>query len=1072
MSRFSGFFRRSDKTRSPSQNTPDVAPGSAGPDHPDDVPQEIPRGGTALFVRRPILAFVLSALIVIAGLAGLGGVEIRELPDVDRPVVTVTTEYSGASPETVDQEITSRVEGAVGRVSGIRTISSQSRYGRSRVTLEFGDDVDLDVAATDARDAMARIANQLPEGAEQPRIIKADANAQAVLRVAVTSAARSPQELTQIVTDRVEDRLISVDGVADLQIYGDREPIFRVDIDLRKLAARGLTLANLRNALASVAYDVPAGDLAGARQSINVRTTAMVATTDAFEELTIADNVILGDVASVTLGPKGNETVLRANGQNGIGIGIIRQATSNTLDISRDVRAVVAELSQTLPDDVAIFVTSDDAVFINGSIREVMITLALAVAIVIAVIFLFLRDFRATLIPALAMPVALIGAIAAIYLVGFSVNILTLLALVLATGMVVDDAIVVLENIVRRRGLGAGPRAAAVLGTQEVFFAVVTTTATLAAVFVPLSFLPGQVGGLFREFGFTLAMAVMLSSVVALTLCPVLASRLLTRPVAENPRGPLVWLGNRLAALYRLTLRAALATPFVVILIAVLFAVTATFMAQSIKQELTPREDRAIALLSITAPQGVSLAYTLGKMQEIEDQVAPLRDTGEIRNVFAIAGWGGNTSRGFMVMSLAPWEERERSQDEIVGQINGALRSVIGVRAFAIQPNSLGIRGAGRGLSFAITGNNYAQLTDVAERLVAKMQENPDLGQVRLEFETTLPQLFIEIDRRRASDLGVDITGLGDALRAVLDGRPVGEIFINDSSFEIQMVSTAVPVDDPGDLENVFVRASDGQMIPMSTFVTLSERAVSPELNREGQNRSVEISAGLGPNMSLGSAMSEVERLGAEILSEENRIVPLAEAATLDQTSSGMLMTFGFAIVVVFLVLSAQFESFISAVVVMSTVPLGLACAAIALVLTGLTLNVYSQIGLVMLIGIMAKNGILIVEFANQLRDQGQSIRDAILNASTIRLRPVMMTMVSTVLGGVPLIFSSGAGAEAREALGWVIVGGLGLATVSTLYLTPVAYLLLARFSKPKAEEEKRLAREMHAATRAPTPAK
>lgn len=390
---------------------------------------------------------------------------------------------------------------------------------------------------------------------------------------------------------------------------------------------------------------------------------------------------------------------------------------------------------------------------------------------------------------------------------------------------------------------------------------------------------------------------------------------------------------------------------------------------------------------------------------------------------------------------------------------------MIGLRAFVIQPNSLGIRGAGRGLSFAITGNNYDQLATVAEDLVARMSENPDFGAVRLEFETTMPQLFIEIDRRRASDLGVDITGLGEALRAVLDGRSVGELFIDDTSFDIQMLSSSHPVNDPSDLENVFVRAGDGQMIPMSTFVTLSERAVAPELNREGQNRSVEISAGLTPAMSLGQAMVEVERLGEDVLAEENRIVPLAEAATLDQTSSGMLMTFGFAILVVFLVLSAQFESFISAIVVMCTVPLGLACAAIAMVLTGMSLNVYSQIGLVMLIGIMAKNGILIVEFANQLRDRGAPLREAIFEASTIRLRPVMMTMTSTVLGGVPLILSSGAGAEAREALGWVIVGGLGLATLSTLYLTPVAYLLLARFSKPKVEEERRLARELAAAS-------
>ncbi|WP_407495581.1 efflux RND transporter permease subunit [Pseudooceanicola sp. MF1-13] len=1021
-------------------------------------------GGIGLFVRRPILAYVLSSLIVIAGLAGLAGVEIRELPDVDRPVVTVTTSFPGASPETVDQEITARVEGAVGRVSGIRSLSSNSRYGRSRVTLEFGDDVDLDVAATDTRDAMARIVSQLPDGAEDPRIVKADANAQPVLRLAVTSRTRSPQELTQIVADRVEDRLISTTGVADLQIYGDREPIFRVDIDQRKLAARGLTLANLRNALGTVAFDVPAGDLTGERQRINVRTTALISTAEAFEELEVADNVLLGDVASVSLGPAPNETVLRANGETGIGIGVIRQATSNTLEISKNVRRVVDELSGSLPEDVDIFITSDDANFINGSIEEVLKTLGLAVAIVIGIIFLFLRDIRATLIPALSMPVALIGTLAALYLVGFSVNILTLLALVLATGMVVDDAIVVLENIERHRSMGTGPRAAAVIGTKEVFFAVVTTTATLAAVFVPLSFLPGQVGGLFREFGFTLAIAVLLSSIVALSLCPVLASRLLTKPVKENPRGPVMWLGGVLARFYRGTLVFALKMPFVVLLIAGLFAMTAWFMSGGIRNELTPREDRAVVLLSITAPQGVALSYTTGKMAEIEEGIQPLRDSGEITNVFSITGWGGNTSRGFMVMTLSPWDQRSRSQDEIASDINAAQRKVIGLRAFVIQPNSLGIRGAGRGLSFAITGNNYNQLAEVAETLVARMSENPDFGAARLEFETTMPQLFIEIDRRRASDLGVDISGLGEALRAVLDGRSVGELFIDDTSFDIQMVSTSNPVDDPSDLENVFVRAGDGQMIPMSTFVQLSERAVAPELNREGQNRSVEISASLTPQMSLGAAMAEVERIGEDILAEENRIVPLAEAATLDQTSSGMFMTFGFAIVVVFLVLSAQFESFVSAVVVMSTVPLGLACAAIAMVLSGMSLNVYSQIGLVMLIGIMAKNGILIVEFANQLRDRGRDIHTAILEASTIRLRPVMMTMTSTVLGGVPLILSAGAGAEAREALGWVIVGGLGLATVSTLYLTPVVYLLLARFTKPKVEEERRLMNELAAA--------
>jgi hydrophobic/amphiphilic exporter-1 (mainly G- bacteria), HAE1 family len=1019
--------------------------------------------GTALFIRRPILAFVLNALIVLAGVAALFGAEIRELPNVDRPVVTITTPFSGASPESVDQEVTGRIEGAVGRVSGVRSISSNSRFGRSRVTVEFNDNVDIDVAATDVRDAVARIVNQLPEDADQPEIVKADANAQPVMRIAVTSASRSPQELTALVQDRVEDRLISVEGVADLQIYGDREPIFRVDINQLELASRGLSLGDIQRTLSSVAFDAPAGDLAGNRQSINVRTTASVATAEAFEALEIKPDVLLGDVARVTLGPASGETALRANGQQGLGMGVIRQATSNTLEISANVRALVAQLNETLPEDVNIFVTSDDATFISGSIEEVIKSLGFAIAIVVAVIFLFLRNLRATLIPTLTLPVALVGTLAAIYLVGFSINILTLLALVLATGMVVDDAIVVLENIVRQRAAGMGPRAAAVNGTSQVFFAVITTTATLAAVFVPLSFLPGQAGGLFREFGFTLAMAVLLSSIVALSLCPVLASRLLTKEPQKDARGPMLWLGGKLQDAYAFTLKWALAMPFVVVLVSAFVMVTAILMATTIPQELTPREDRAVALLSVTAPQGVSLEYTQSKMQQIEDLVRPLQEAGEVTNVFSISGFGAD-NRGFMVFTLAKWGDRARSQQDIVSEINGKLRSVIGVRAFAIQPNSLGIRGAGRGLAFGITGDSYEQLADVAEEMVDRLNQTPGMGQVRLEYERTQPQLFVQIDRALAADLEIDITGLGQALQALLDGRKVASVFIEDKSFDVQMLSSSNPVNDPGDLENIFVQSANGQMVPMSSFVTLEERAVAPELDREGQNRSVEVTAGLTPELSLGDAFELVQEIGEEILADENRIIPLAEAATLDQTNSGILLTFGFAILVVFLVLAAQFESFISALVVMATVPLGLACAVFALLLSGQSLNVYSQIGLVMLIGIMAKNGILIVEFANQLRDKGQDVREAIMDASTIRLRPVMMTMTSTVLGGVPLVLSTGAGAEAREALGWVIVGGLGLATVFTLYLTPVAYFLLARFSTPQAQEEKRLQRELEEA--------
>ncbi len=552
---------------------------------------------------------------------------------------------------------------------------------------------------------------------------------------------------------------------------------------------------------------------------------------------------------------------------------------------------------------------------------------------------------------------------------------------------------------------------------------------------------------------------------MALTVVPAMASRLLGPPRPPSRWNPLARLGRGLASIYGATLRAVLAVPLVALTASVLFGATALFVAGGLQAELTPPEDRAVALLSVRAPQGVPIEYTAEKLREIEDVVAPLVASGEVTNVFSIAGTGGD-NRGFMVMTLAPWGERERSQQEIVGQINGGLRGIVGIQGFAISPNSLGIRGAGQGLRVAITGSDYDRIAADAQALVERMQDDPRFGRVTLGYETTQPQLSVSVDRERAADLGVAIDGLGEALQAVLDGRTVGTVFVEDRSFDIYLVSTADPVNDPGDLERVFVRAGDGQMIPISTFVTLEERAVAPSLGREAQLRAVDLTATLTPDLPLGQALAEVQRLAADLLPEESRIIPLAEAATLNDTNSGLAIVFGFALVVVLLVLAAQFESFVSALIIMATVPFGIACAVIAMLAAGVSLNVYSQIGLVLLVGIMAKNGILIVEFANQLRDDGASVRDAILRASTVRLRPVMMTMLSTVLGGVPLIYSFGAGAEAREALGWVIVGGLGLATLFTLYLTPVAYLMLARFSKPGAAETARLSRELADAAR------
>ena len=1023
------------------------------------------QGITALFVRRPVLAFVINTLIAVAGLAAFYGVEIRELPDVDRPVISVSTTYSDAAAEIVDREVTAVVEGAVARVTGVKSISSSSSYGNSRVTVEFNDGVDLNVAASDMRDAVGRVTNTLPDDADAPRIVKADANADAVMRLAVTSDTMPVEDMTILVEDQIVDTLAAVDGVADVQVYGDRAKVFRVDIDQAKVSSLGLTLGDISTALESVSFDAPAGSLQVGNQDIIVRASAAVTTPEAFESIIINGRTRLGDVAKVTLGGDPGSTSLRSDGKTGIGIGIIRQAQSSTLDISKGVREAAEKIQRTLPEGMTIRVTSDDAIFVNGAIHEVELALLLAVTIVLLVIFLFLQDWRATLIPGFAMPVAMIGTIAGIYLAGFSVNILTLLAMVLATGLVVDDAIVVLENIVRRRNEGMGPRAAAVLGTQEVFFAVIATTATLAAVFIPISFLPGQTGGLFREFGFVLAISVLLSSVVALSLCPMLASRMLTASSIEHTNsGFAARIGGGLMRIYKRCLRACLDAPVIVILVSVLFAGAAYVAFGTVRQELTPSEDRSLVMLRVSAPQGVSLDYTTSQLRLIEGLIEPLRKSGEIESTFVSAGMGNNNNSGFMVLSLAPWDQRTRTQQQIAADITARTANVPGVRTTLAQSNSLGIRGAGNGLQFALIGNSYAELGDAATQVLAEMDKDPRFRQPRLSTDATQPQLFVTVDRDRASDLGIDIKGLSPALQAMLDGRKIASVFIEDRSYDVKLVSTTNPINDSTDLENIFVRTGDGRFVPVSTIASLTERAVPPSLSREQQQRSVAITSGLADDFALGDALKRAEEIAAPLLPAGSRLLPLAEAATLDETSGAMLTIFGFAIVIILLVLAAQFESFVSAIIIMATVPLGLACAVFALILTGTSLNAYSQIGLVLLVGVMAKNGILVVEFANQLRDRGMGVRQAIEEAAVIRLRPVMMTMICTVLGGVPLVLAQGAGAEARIALGWVIVGGLGLATLSTLFLTPVAYLLLGRFVTPKVAEESRLKRELEEA--------
>ncbi len=1023
------------------------------------------RGGTlaALFVRRPVMAVVINALIVVAGLAALLGAEVRELPSVEQPVLSISTTFDGAAAETVDREVTAVVEGAVARVQGVTSISSSSSTGRSRVTLEFSDGTNLDVATSDVRDALSRLGRSLPDGVDDPTIYKADSDAQAIIQLAVTSDTLSIAQMSELVDSMISERLSAVAGVAEVQVYGTRTTAFEVDVDPLKLASRGLTVADIRNGLSTIAFDTPAGSINGPNQNITVRAISEVTTPKDFEDIIIDGRTHLGDVATVVFDAAASTSALRSDGKPGIGLGIVRQAQSNTIEISRGIQAAVDVLNQTLPEGVDIKVSSDDAVFIDGALHEVQVALLVSLVVVVAIIFLFLLDWRATIVPAISMPIALLGAVAGIYLAGFSLNIITLLALVLATGLVVDDAIVVLENIVRRKNLGAGPRAAAVLGTQEVFFAVVATTLTLAAVFIPLSFLQGQTGRLFREFGFTLAIAVLISSIVALSMGPMIASRFLKEHTTHHHGGPIGAFGSAMAVFYRFTLRIALANPFVVVLVALLFAGSSYFVFGNLRQEITPPEDRSQLSLRISAPNTVSLDYVRTQMTRVESLLQPFIASGEVRSLFVLSGFG---TGGFMTLTLAPWDERDRSQAEIATEINALMTQVPGVSASIRQGNSLGIRGGGSGLQFAVVGSDYTVLADTAQKVADRLAEDGRFGRVNVSFDTTQPQLTLTVDRTRADSLGIDINGLATTLQAMIDGSDIGNIFINDTSYTVRMVSSSNPINDPRDLEGLFIRTGDGRFVPMSTIATITESAVPPSLAREQQRRAVPVTASLDGGLALGDAYYQTLELARPLLPEGVSIIPLAEARTIGEANNGLLITFGFALIIILLVLAAQFESLWSAIIVMTTVPFGVAAALYALMVTGGSLNIFSQIGLV-----LAKNGILIVEFANQLRDQGLAVREAIEQASNIRLRPVMMTMIATILGGLPLVLAKGAGAEARSALGWVMVGGLSFAAVSTLYLTPTAYLLLARFSKPKAEEEARLERELDAATTTPEPA-
>ena len=1029
-------------------------------------------GFIGVFIRRPILASVLSLLIILAGLAALGGIEVRELPDVDQPVVSIRAEYPGATPESIDAEVTSIIESAVAQVDGVRSISSSSSFARSRVTAEFSNSVDINIAATDVKNALSAIRDELPEDVEEPQVVKADTDASPIMRLSVAAEGMDPGDLADLVDDVVLPRLQAVEGVAQADDYGVRNRVIRVRIMPVSLAARGFSVDDVSQLVATASQSAPSGRLRNDTQDILIRAEAPAKTPEEIAAMRLDAETRLSDVAIVEWGFEDETTTARVDGDPGIGIGIVRQAQSNTVAVSKGVRAAVDDLQRTLPSNVAIAVTMDDSIFINQAIREVARSLLLATGIVVLVIFAFLRSLRATVIPAVTIPVSLLGTIAAMWLAGFSINLITLLALVMAAGLVVDDAIVVTENIQRWRGKGAGKRAAAVIGTREIIFAVLATTATLASVFIPISFLPGQAGRLFSEFGFVLAFAVLVSSFVALTLCPVLTVRLgrefreemaqeqTSAPAHKRkPAGPL-------SAAYGTVLRFLLRRPLIPVAFALVFGAGAVLTYHALPKELTPREDRGRVFFMVVAQEGASFDYLDRKVLDMETRLGAFVDAGEATSVMSINGVrGGNMS--FVVLRLPDWAERAYTQQDVEAQVRRLVGDIPGATAIIFSGNSLGIGGAGRGLRFAVVGDDYGAAADAAEALAARLEQDPVFADVRLDFQTSQPQISVEIDREAATALGVPVNVITRTIQTMADEYRAAEIFVGDDIIDVLISSAGAPVNDPTDLANIFVRTQTGAFTPLSSVATIREEAVASNLAREQRRRAVPVTASLAEGARLSDAVDAMRAAAPEVLTGSLSTALLGEARLLQESSDTTLLVFGFAALIVLLVLAAQFESFISAAIIMTIVPFGLAAAVYAIMLTGGSINYYSQIGLVLLIGIMAKNGILIVEFANQQRDRGESVREAIEHAAMTRLRPVTMTALSTLLASLPLILGAGAGAEARAALGWVIIGGLGFATILTLFLTPVAFLLLAGLAKPRAAEGEIVAQELARAPRA-----
>ncbi len=1042
-------------------------------------------------IKRPVFATVISLLLIVLGIASLMRLPVREYPAIDPPVVSVTTQYLGASAAVVDTQITELIEAAVAGIEGVKIISSQSRDERSQVTLEFRLTRDVDAAANDVRDRVARTLARLPEQADTPVVQKVDGDARPILWVALVSDQLSGLELTEIARRRFSDRLAIVEGVAQVLILGERKPAMRIWLDRQALAARGLTVQDVEDAIRRENIELPGGRIESTARELTVRTDTRMSRPEQFRAVVISrasgGQVLLGDIADIEVAAEDTRGEYRINGKPGIGLGILRQSTANTLSVAQGVKDEVERIRASVPEGVEVVIGYDESTFIAQSIYEVEHALMIALILVVVVIFFFLRSWRATIIPAVAIPVSIIASFIALAALGFSLNVLTLLGLVLAIGLVVDDAIVVLENVHRRIEEGEEPLLAALRGSREIAFAVIATTLVLVAVFLPLSFMGGNTGRLFTEFGFALAASVLFSGLIALTLTPMMCSKLLRAHEGSNflvrVTEP-IFLGMNW--LLRVTLKRALAAPLLVLGATAALTGLAVLLFLALPKEFSPTEDRGVIIIPTTGPEGASFSYTREQVQRVEGIVQPYMERGEIDSLFATIGGfqrppQGNQANIFM--RLAPWETRSRKQQVIAAEMMPQLLAIPGVRAFALNPPSLGQRGFQPPVQFVIGGTDYETLVQWRDRFLARARDNPRLLNLDSNYRETKPEIRVEIDRRKAAELGVSIQSVGRTIETMLGSREVGTYVQAGEEYKIMLQARERDRSTPYDLQNIFVRTSSGGalgligtnsqqggLVPLSNVVTLAERARPQSLAREDRVRAITISASLAPGYTLGEGLAYMESVAREVLPPEARISYRGQSLEFKESSGALYVTFALALLVVFLVLAAQFESFIHPFIILLSTPLAVTGGMLALQLTGGTLNVFSQIGMILLIGLMAKNGILVVEFANQLRDRGLSVHDAVLEASVVRLRPILMTSIATVFGAVPLAMATGAGAESREALGVVIVGGVTFSTVITLYAVPALYLLLAPFTKPIGAVAARLS-ELERKAPAPQPA-